>query len=322
MYKNKTDVVVMSGVELKGLEVSPLVSIVIPTYNRARLLRRAIQSVLNQTYQNFELIIVDDYSTDNTESMVKSFRDDRIRYLQHSKNRGAVAARNTGIKAAKGEYIAFQDSDDVWLPEKLDKQIRAFISGSPSIGVVYTSYLLLGENGDRFYYPPSDVKLTEGDLYYPLLECNFIGTPTAVVKKACFEKVGVFENFPRLQEWSLWLRISRHFCFRHIDEPLVIAYTQPDSISHNLDALIAARKLFLTKYFVEISRNSRILRRHYFEIGTFLFLNKETKSGRDYFFRAIATNPFDIKLILSAFTSLFGLKAYNKAVSIYLQTRA
>jgi len=93
-------------------EKNPTVSVIIPTYNRAHTIGRAIKSVLNQTYQDFEIIVVDDGSTDNTEEVVKSFRDKRIRYIQHKKNKGAAAARNTGIKSAKGKYIAFQDSDD------------------------------------------------------------------------------------------------------------------------------------------------------------------------------------------------------------------
>lgn len=103
-------------------EKIPTVSVVIPTYNRAHLVGRAIQSVLNQTYQDFEIIVVDDGSTDNTEEVVKSFNDPRIRYIRHDQNRGGSAARNTGIKMARGEYIAFQDSDDEWLPEKLESR--------------------------------------------------------------------------------------------------------------------------------------------------------------------------------------------------------
>jgi glycosyltransferase involved in cell wall biosynthesis len=106
------------------------VSVVIPTYNRASLLGRAIKSVLEQTYQDFEIIVVDDASTDNTEEVVRNLRDRRIRYLRHEKNRGGSAARNTGIRAAWGQYIAFQDSDDEWLPEKLKKQMEVLAAAT------------------------------------------------------------------------------------------------------------------------------------------------------------------------------------------------
>ena len=128
----------------------PTVSIIIPTYNREQLLGRAIKSVLAQTYQDFELIIVDDGSTDNTERLVKSFNSEKTRYIRHRKNKGPAAARNTGIRSAKGDYIAFQDSDDEWMPEKLEKQMRAFTTAPPEVGVVYTSYYSTINKGKRF----------------------------------------------------------------------------------------------------------------------------------------------------------------------------
>lgn len=118
----------------------PKVSVVIPTHNRSSLLRRAIQSVLDQTYQDFEIIVVDDASTDDTEAVVKGFADERIRYVRHSENRGEAASRNTGIRLAKGEYIAGHDDDDVWLPPKLEKQVKAFEKASPKVGVVSPDY--------------------------------------------------------------------------------------------------------------------------------------------------------------------------------------
>ncbi|MGB9694174.1 MAG: glycosyltransferase family 2 protein [Fervidobacterium sp.] len=296
-------------------------SVVLPTYNRAHLLRRAVQSILNQTYQNFEVIVVDDCSSDNTENVVKGFCDERIRYVRHEKNKGAAAARNTGIKAARGEYIAFQDSDDEWLPEKLEKQMKAFDSWPSNLGVVYTSFWLIDQNRKTFC-PPLFVKQTDGEIHDALLETNFVSTPTAVVRKECFEKAGIFdENLPRLQEWELWIRISKHYYFKHINEPLVNAYRQPDSISCNMNAWIIAYKYILEKHFEEISKKPKLLRRHYFEIGTLHCLNGEIESGRSYFFKAIRINPLDFKLLLSTLVSIFGLDAYNKVASVYLRAK-
>ena len=304
-----------------NLANSSFVSIVLPTYNRARLLRRAVQSILNQTYQNFEVIVVDDCSSDNTENVVKSFCDERIRYIRHERNRGAASARNTGIKTAKGEYVAFQDSDDEWLPGKLEKQMKAFGSGSSNLGVVYTGFWLIDQNR-KTLCPPSFVKQTDGEIHDALLEINFVSTPTAVVRKECFEKAGMFdENLPRLQEWELWLRISKHYCFKHINEPLVNAYRQPDSISRNMNAWIIAHKYILGKYFEEISKKPKLLRWHYFEIGTLHCLNGEIKAGRNYFLKAVRINPFDAKLLLSTLVSIFGLDAYNKIASLYLRAK-
>ena len=168
-------------------EKTPKVSVIIPTYNRAHLVGRAIRSVLNQTYQDFEIIVVDDGSTDNTEEVVKSFNDPRIRYIRHEENKGAAAARNTGIKAAKGKFIAFQDSDDEWLPKKLEKQMEAFDNASPKVGVVYTGFWSIEGNVKR-YSLNKEIVHKEGDIHSQILQGNFIGTPAAVVKKACFKK--------------------------------------------------------------------------------------------------------------------------------------
>jgi glycosyltransferase involved in cell wall biosynthesis len=299
-----------------------LVSVILPTYNRERLVGRAIQSILNQTYANFELIVVDDCSKDNTKSVVTDFQDCRIRYIWHEKNRGAVAARNTGIRVAKGEYIAFQDSDDEWLPEKLEKQMMAFDSASSDLGVVYTGYWLIA-NGIITYSPIlDDMKQIEGDIHDALLLTNFIGTPTTVVRRECFEKAGMFENLPRLQEWGLWLKISKYYKFKFINEALVNAYRQSDGISSNMNAYIVARKYILDKYFEEISKKAKLLSRHYFEIGTLLCFNGEVDEGRRYFFRAMRTNPFDVKLQLSILTSIFGQNVYDKAARIYLSAKS
>jgi glycosyltransferase involved in cell wall biosynthesis len=297
---------------------NPLVSIVLPTYNRAHLLRRAIQSILNQTYQNFEIIVVDDCSSDNTEEVVKSFCDERIRYVRNKEHKGAPFSRNIGIRIACGEYIAFQDSDDEWLPKKLEKQMDVFKNSSRELGVVYTSFWRIGE-GRRFRVPPSNFKLNEVDIHEILLETNFIGMPTAVVRKECFEKVGLFdETLPRLQEWDLWIRISRYYHFKHIDEPLVICYLQPDSISRNINAHIQALKHILNKYFEEMSKKPKILGKHYYEIGTLLCLNGNIQEGKSYFFKAVKTYPFNMKLLFSMALSLLGQEAYNKVATTYL----
>ena len=231
----------------------PFVSIIIPTYNRAYILDKAIESILSQTYTNFEIIIVDDGSIDSTEKLVASYTDNRIKYIKHKKNQGAVAARNTGIEASRGQYIAFQDSDTEWLAEKLEKQIKAFDCGPSNLGVVFTSFWLI-DHGTRTRIPSKNMKKNDGDIHDLLLQFNFIDTCAALVKRECFEKVGGFEKLPRLQEWGLWLRISKYYSFKHINEPLINSFRQSDSISVNINAFITARKYLLNKHFYEISQ--------------------------------------------------------------------
>ncbi|MEM3407746.1 MAG: glycosyltransferase [Nitrososphaerota archaeon] len=302
-------------------ESSPLVSVIIPTYNRAWLLSKAVESVLNQSYQNFEVIIIDDCSEDDTKNLVKKFKDRRIRYIRHRKRKGAAAARNTGIKAAKGNYIAFQDSDDYWHPKKLEKQMRTFLNAPHDLGVVYTSFWRIDGN-KKVYYPRPHIKPKEGYLHEVLLKTNFIGLSTAVVKRKCFEKAGVFdEDLPRQQDWDLWLRISKYYCFKHIDEPLVTSYLHHDSISRNINAYTIAMKHILKKYFEEISKKPTLLGKYYFEIGASLCLSGKIEEGKLYFFKAIRTNPLNLKLWFSIFFSFLGKEAYNKVAKIYLRIK-
>jgi glycosyltransferase involved in cell wall biosynthesis len=307
--------------KVNSAESEPLVSVILPTYNRAPLLRRSIQSVLSQTYSNLELLVVDDCSSDSTQSVVQSFRDKRIHFLKHEKKQGGAIARNTGIKAAKGAYIAFQDSDDEWLPRKLEKQMKAFEIGQPNLGVVFSNYWRINRHR-KFYglYNVADLlKLTPEKIHDVLLEENFVGTPMAVVRKVCFEKVGLFEALPRLQEWDLWIRISQHYSFCHINEPLVNVYVQPDSISHDITALIEAREYLLNKYFEEISKKPRLLSRHYFEIGTFHCLIGKTESGKNYLLKALRITPFEPKLVLSALAASMGSTVYDKASPFFIK---
>jgi glycosyltransferase involved in cell wall biosynthesis len=169
-----------------------LVSVIVPTYNRAKILPRSIESVLKQTYKNLEVIIVNDASTDTTEKITKRFikQDKRIIYKKHIKNRGGAAARNTGIKIAKGKYVAFLDSDDEWMPTKIKKQLDLFSKIPDSFGLVSCYYTIFDHRlkRKRVYK-----KLGRGDLYSFFLR-GFCPSTTSLVlvKKEVFKKIGLF----------------------------------------------------------------------------------------------------------------------------------
>lgn len=292
----------------------PIVSVILPTYNRAHLIEQAIQDVLEQTYQDFELIVVDDGSTDNSEEIIKKMSDGRIRYVRHEKNKGANAARNTGIVTANGKYIAFQDSDDRWLPEKLEKQMQVFKTAPAGTGVVYTGFWRI--KGDQKKYVPSPrIKRKEGDIYNELLRGNFIGTPTAVVKKECFEKVGMFdEDLPRLQDWELFIRISKHYLFKCIDEPQLISYFTPISISANQEALISARLYILEKHYNDLKKNKKLLAGHYFNIGHSLCSSGKFDQGRIYLKKALRLNWLNLKYLSAVTISMLSKDVYNHVV--------
>ena len=140
----------------------PTVSVIIPTYNHAHVLGRSIQSVLNQTFQDFELIIVDDGSTDDTESLVNRSSSNKIKYVRHQGNQGRSVTRNTGIQLAKGDYIAILDADDEWMPEKLEKQMKVIRTAPPEVGVVYTKFKQYDRFGD--YVPQRKLPKREDNI--------------------------------------------------------------------------------------------------------------------------------------------------------------
>ncbi|MFH1662242.1 MAG: glycosyltransferase family 2 protein [Candidatus Falkowbacteria bacterium] len=276
---------------------SPLVSVIIPTYNRAGLLKKSVGSVLSQTFKDFEIIIINDGSTDNTENVIKSFNDSRIKYIKNKKNRGAGAARNIGIKIARGDYIAFQDSDDEWLPEKLKKQIEVFKSVSPSVGVVYSGYLLF-KNNKKIYIPLKKYKKRSGNIHKELLSGSFVGTSTMLVKKECFEKVGMFdENLDTLEDWELAIRLSKDYRFKFLKTPLLLANHSINSISSNHRATIDAFKKIAKKHLKESDKKE--LSNYYHRIGYNLCLCGDYREGRSYYIKSIKLNNFNFPCFVS-----------------------
>lgn len=217
----------------------PIVSVIIPTYNRARVLGRAITSVLSQNYLELELIIVDDGSTDETKDIVATFDDSRIKYIKHERNRGVGAARNTGIKAASGEIIAFQDSDDEWLHGKLTKQVQALEAAGEHCVLTYCTKVVYGRDanfnrGARriICVPGPEVTELSGDLRRYLWEHHVISTQTMVIRTKALRQIGGFDtNLYNCEEWDLAIRLSEIGTFAFVDEPLVNTYIQHDSIS-------------------------------------------------------------------------------------------
>lgn len=300
----------------------PAVSVIIPTYNRRQLIERSVKSVLSQTYQDFEIIIVDDGSTDNTEEAVANIKGKRIKYIRHDKNKGEAAARNTGIKAAGGEYIASHDSDDEWLPEKLEKQIKAFENCPPEVGVVYTGFWKV-EKGQRTYVPFKWINKKEGDIHCELLRGNFIGSPATLIKKECFEKAGMFnEKIFHLVDWELWLRISKYYHFKYIDEPLAVAHYHSDNVSLNYRAFISAVEFVLGKYSDEFENNKRLLIKHYTEIGNLLITNGQIRNGRSYLIKALKIAPLNVKSLVAVPLTFLGRNIYNRTVSAYQKTKS
>jgi len=295
------------------------ISVIIPTYNRAQLIERALQSVLDQEYPDLEVIVVDDCSTDNTEDVVNSINDPRIKFIKHTHNKGANAARNTGIRAASGKYIAFQDSDDEWMPGKLAKQVDAFEGAPEDIGVVYTAFWRI-EKGEKTYTPAKDVLTTDGYLLKELLKRNFITTQSILVKKECLEAVGLFdESMPRLQDWELLLRIAEHYRFHFIDEALVNLYHTSDSITSDQKALTKALLLLLEKHYSAFARYPAILANFYCYLGQQFFLSDDMSKSLHYCANALKIRPLNPKFWLVMMTFALGKDLYSKVKVLVLK---
>jgi|WetSurMetagenome_2_1015567.scaffolds.fasta_scaffold117366_2 glycosyltransferase involved in cell wall biosynthesis len=226
---------------------TPLISIIIPSYNRGHILMKSVNSVLSQTYEHIELIIVDDASTDNTAEIIHSLTDSRIKFIHLEHNSGACAARNEGIQEAEGKYIAFNDSDDQWHSNKLSEQL-SFIRKN-NADVVVCSMNCYDENKNRFLhtFPHS---MPEGRLSYKdLLFYNCSSTQLLFGKALCFKTIQFDSKMPRMQDWDEILRLSQHYTICRQNDILVDTYIQKDSITRHPEKAVLAMNLLLEKHY-------------------------------------------------------------------------
>ncbi len=206
----------------------PEVSVCIPTYNRARLLREAMESVLTQSFEDFELIICDNASEDETESVVKSFSDRRIRYFRNPHNLGHRENCNRCLHLARGSYIAILPDDDMMLPENLAKKIEVLLR-NPKVGLVHSKYHLIDEEGRITKYDTNwghgpdrteDAVERREDLLTAFL--NTINLPTVLFRRACYERLGGFsDQIQFAYDWEYWMRIAIYYDVAFLAQPLV-----------------------------------------------------------------------------------------------------
>lgn len=279
-----------------------MISVIIPTYNREKVIKKSIQSILNQTYKDIEIIIVDDNSTDNTADIIKEFDNSKIRYYRLKENRGACFARNYGIERANGEYIAFQDSDDEWHGSKLEKQLDYLLF--KNLDIISCKIKIIGENNKIIF--PKDVNLSTNNIYID----NKISTQTILGKKQCFLNVKFDENLPRFQDWDLAINLVKKFKVEVLDEVLVDVYMQDNSISKNPEKAVKALKIFLEKY-----RTNKKIEAHYLRlIGVYKL--QQYKDTKKYFFKAFIKNPLDKKIIIDLILSVLNLKELHRTIYI------
>lgn len=243
----------------------PTVSVVIPSYRRRDAVLRALQSVFAQTHRPTEIIVVDDGSADGTVEMLRSLPSPLpLVILAHDRNKGGSAARNTGIAAAHGEWIAFLDSDDVWRPEKLERQLDALMRAGPTYGVAYCGIRRVDDDGRTIGVARPTAS---GDLFDALLGRNVVGsTSTVIVRRDLLEQVGGFdESLRSCQDWELWLRLAKVSRFAVVSDPLV-DYTDAEAgrITTNPRSRISGHMAVYRKHLREPLRTHRAARAEFF----------------------------------------------------------
>lgn len=235
----------------------PSVSIILPTRNRAKTLKRAVDSVLNQSFADFELVIVNDGSTDHSKQLLDdACEDERVRCYHFEHSRGAGAARNCGIENSTSPFVAFQDSDDEWYPDKLSMQLESI--NKSGAGVVYSHMLRIDCAGNEStFLAPDNVfeDIYDTDLYKYHVEN--IGIQSCLIKRECLIESGLFnERMPALEDLELFIRLGKVCTFQRIDLTLV-KYHEGEGLSSNINAQIQARKMLFQMYKQELGCNKK-----------------------------------------------------------------
>lgn len=299
------------------------VSVIIPTYNRAKFLRSAIKSALMQTFTDYEIIVSDDRSTDHTREVVEIFKDKRIKYVRNEGNRGPSATRNTAISASEGEYIAFLDDDDEWLPEKLKSQVHLLDKSPLNICGVYSNRLMINKsNGQIISDNPGTDKL-RGNLLYQLAIKSPIHTSTVLVRKKCLDEVGPFdETMSYMEDRDLWIRLSINWDFEYIEKPLTKAYFHSKGhLSYNLKGQTESREKLLERYQPLFKKNKESWGKLYLCLGAQYCQLKKMKKGRKNILKGIKIYPFNTIAYLHFFSALFGPSVYQRLRKFYKSTQ-
>jgi glycosyltransferase involved in cell wall biosynthesis len=291
-----------------------LVSIVIPTHNRSGLLKNAVESALAQTYDNIEIIIVDDLSSDNTEQVVNELLNGKILYIKNETSLGGAGARNKGIENSKGEFIAFLDDDDIWYPDKIKLQVNKISENDDNIlctcglRVVYSSTGL-----DYFNFP----KIKDVTLEKMLLN-NLVGiTSTVLVRKSSLDTAGNFDSrLPAREEYDLWIRLSECGKFTSVNKPLLDynIHTNRAQISANIDKFIKGNRIIHEKYADKYAAMApkmikTLLANNYFQYSTIAINNYDRIKAVKFIWKSLTTDFKPGKIVL-LFVYLLGFRFY------------
>ena len=266
------------------------VSVLIPAYNCEKTIHRAVQSVLQQTFRDFELIIVDDGSQDGTVEAINEFVDSRVKIVRHPNNLGSSEARNTAVKSCLGRYLAFLDSDDEWLPEKLSRQMDAIRNQPEEIIANVTGYYLF----DEFDILRKELPSRPVSWYkHLLMGCSLgVGT-TLIVSRKAFENIGNFDpSLPRYEDWDWLLRFTKTYPLIITPEPLAVVYRGSRPQAKVVE--LAARQ-FLDKHHQEFQQfgyyGKRAIGKRYLEVAYYYFHEGNKPAGWIWLRKALYQSP-------------------------------
>jgi glycosyltransferase involved in cell wall biosynthesis len=300
-----------------------LVSVVIPTYDRIEFLPTAIRSVLNQSYEPIELIVIDDCSPESPRRIVEEILEDRLAsvvFIEHETNRGASAARNTGIEHASGQLIAFLDDDDWWEGDKIERQVAAFTRADEAVGVVCTGIRSVDSDGSTITVRDVDCN---GDVTKDLLCGTQVPLPSIMVRRRVLDHAGEFDEEMNSYEDTEWtVRLSRHCEFRSIPDPLVISL-RDDAEHEQLTDDFETKRAESYPRFVEKCRpiaakygplyERKMLAFSRFRLGYAALGSGQYAHARKYFKRAVATWPFEYSFYPYMLVSMLGGTWYKRA---------
>ena len=300
------------------------VSVIIPTHNRSELLLEAIASVQAQTFRDFELIVVDDGSTDNTESVVRVIADSRIRYHRNQWTGLPAVGRNTGIRMARGEYIAFLDSDDLWLPTKLERQLEVLTKEDPKGWCYCACDILIHETGEVL---PGRRSFPDAETFHQnLLIENFIASPTPLVHRSMFEECGLLDERWELrfaEDREMWLRLAAHRLPCVYREPLArYRKHQYNATGMNDVTQTTSRRLHTLAAAVSASPDAyrphvrKAIRSSCIPQIQQLTVQGETKSVKALCRQALSLTPMQPKTIMLALLSFFPNQFIRKGLAL------
>ena len=289
-----------------------MISVIIPTYNSDKYICEALDSVLLQTYSDYEIIVIDDGSTDTTREVIENrFRTVRYYYVE---NNGVSAARNLGISMAQGELIAFLDADDKWLPEKLEKQAALF-DKNDTLGMAFTENCFFDEQGILSKKAYKRERLMRGDIVKNIFMNSYVVTSTVMVRKRVFDTVGLFEeDMVVAEDDNMWMRIGMKFGVELLDEPMLMYRITEGSLSrkkHNIFIGVKTHIENLKKKYPDLYNRlgTSTIRKKYsnlfFSEGYHYFTQGMQKEARSNFIKSYINNPFELKSLLYMFSSCF-----------------